>query len=127
MRIGGERGEYGASRSRAVSEGLVRRGLFGGACSEGAIACWVGRVRSVAVLGLVGGLSLNGAGRVGWHRESGSGLPQSKAFGWLVERVAAVHRLAQGSGFPDWEDSGDDQHGLLGVRRYGTGDGRNAG
>ena len=116
--FGGERGEYGASRSRVGLAGLVRRGRL--------LVGWreYGASRSP---GLVGGASLNGAGPAGWHRESGSGLPQSKAFGWLVERVAAVHRLAQGSAFPDWEDSGDDQQGLLGVRRYGTGDGRNAG
>jgi hypothetical protein len=40
----------------AGSEGLVRRGLVGRGC-------------------------LNGAGPAGWHRESGSRLPHSKAFG----------------------------------------------
>ncbi len=30
------------------------------------------------------GANLNGAGPAGWFRESGSGLPHSKAFGWLV-------------------------------------------
>ena len=30
--------------------------------------------------------SLNGAGPAGWLRESGSRLPHSKAFGWLVGR-----------------------------------------
>jgi hypothetical protein len=54
-------------------------------------ACWVARVRSLAIpgffgggllgeVGLLGG-GLNGAGPAGWLRESGSRLPQSKAFG----------------------------------------------
>ena len=84
-------------------------------------------MRSVADPGLVGGSSLHGAGPAGWRRESGSGLPQFKAFGWLVDRVAAVHRLAQGSSFPDWEGFGDDQDGLLAERLHAIGDGRNAG
>ena len=54
---------------------------------EGTIACWVARVRSLAIPGLFGGgdcllgEGLNGAGPAGWLRESGSWHRQSKAFG----------------------------------------------
>jgi hypothetical protein len=46
-----------------------------------------GRVRSLAVPGWFGGVeSLSWAAPAGWLRESGSRLPHSKAFGWLVRR-----------------------------------------
>ena len=44
------------------------------------------------VLGCEAGL--NGAGPAGWLRESGDGLPRSKAFGWLVRRVAGSRGTA---------------------------------
>jgi hypothetical protein len=60
------------------------------ACSEGGIACWVARVRSLAIPGLVGGggllgEGLSGAGPAGWLRESGSRLPQSKVTAAVTE------------------------------------------
>jgi hypothetical protein len=51
----------------------------------------VARVRSLAIPGLFGGgegawrgEGLSGAGPAGWLRESGSRLPQPRAFGWRV-------------------------------------------
>ena len=46
--------------------------------------CVVALAREEVALGR--GWCLNGAGPAGWLRESGSRLPHSKAFGWLVRR-----------------------------------------
>jgi hypothetical protein len=46
----------------------------------------VGRCEGFGARGECGGSSVDGAGPAGWLRKSGIGLPQSKAFGWLVER-----------------------------------------
>jgi hypothetical protein len=79
-----------------------------------------GREWSLAVPGWCGGVErLNGAGPAGWVGESGSGLPVSKAFGWLVLGGwcggvgAVVSGLAWGSALPARVDSGDDHRVLL--------------
>ena len=54
------------------------------ACLEGLVGDK--RRDAASTLGLVGRAGLNWAGPAGWLRESGSRLPQSKAFGWLVRR-----------------------------------------
>ncbi len=56
-----------------------------------------GRVRRLAVTGWYGGVeSLSGDGPASWLRESGSGLPHSKAFGGRVRRGASTEPRGPG-------------------------------